>query len=326
MSTQNTKDLIVGYINTISNLDFSKLYVDGPSVVEWDQMNSEEVKKFVDGVVLVLSNLKNNISVLDSVAISNINDIKNNLEQIITTYNNNVVNLEPKQITSHHHNTLNNFSSLVRNLRSVGLYTELKLLPNFNETVEKLKEANKQLKDFKSQNFETAISLVDSLIEKKVSFEDKTIKEHLGTFLHRADEHKINKFSGKWWWLLAAVIMGGVIIYIVNSFISVIENYPLISVGEALLRISSLIIPSYFMIFFLNQFSYHKRMYEIYSFKNTALNTMVDLMKTNSSKSDYILEKGLDVLFAEPQVKDDGKYDKQLVSELIGIVKNQITK
>lgn len=325
MSTQNEKDLISGYINTIKSVDFSKLYVDGPSVNSWDHMNSEEVKKFVSSVLFVLDNLKKNFSVLDSLEINVISSIKNNLEQIITSYNN-VINLEPKQITAQHHNTLNSFGALVRNMRSVGLYTELKLLPDFEETVIKLKEANNQLRDFKSEKFETAASLVDSLIEKKISFEDKTIKEHLGTFLHRAEDHKINKWFGKWIWLFAAVMIGGLIAYVVHSFLLVIEENPVISIGEALLRISSLIVPSYFMIFSLNQFSYHKRMYEIYSFKNTSLNTMVNLMKTNSSKSDFILEKGLDVLFSEPQIKEGGKYDKQLVGDLIGILKSQISK
>lgn len=67
-------------------------------------------------------------------------------------------------------------------------------------------------------------------------------------------------------------------------------------------------------------------MYEVYSFKNTALNIMTELMKTNKEKADDILGKGLEVLFTEPKTKEGGKYDPQLVNDLINILKNQISK
>jgi len=175
--------------------------------------------------------------------------------------------------------------------------------------------------------------MVDTLIARKVSFEDKTIKEHLGTFLKRADEHKVHrpekflsrKFSGHWWWLFFAGVMGVAVAYVVASFISVLELNNNISAGAAVLRVSSLIIPSYFMIFFVNQFLYHQKLYEIYSFKNTSLNTMSDLMIANKEKSDDILERGLDVLFSEPRLKESGKYNTQVITELISLIKKQGT-
>lgn len=77
-------------------------------------------------------------------------------------------------------------------------------------------------------------------------------------------------------------------------------------------------------MFCINQFTYHKRMYEVYSFKNTSMNMMAELMVTNKDKSDDILEKGLTVLFTEPKIKNDAKYDKQLVHQLIAMLNNQL--
>ncbi len=333
MPLQDIKNQIISYINQILVLDFSKFYIESVSIVPWNQMDSQETKKFIEEMLDVLKKIKDNMNVLDFIPYTHLNNLKNYLEQIKIQHDN-ILNIQPNQITTHHHNTLNYFNNLNELLRLTDLYTQIKLTPNINETINKLKEVNNQIKDFKSEDFKTATLLVDDLIQKKVSYEDKTIKESLGNFLNRANEHKIFqkqksfwtlKFSGQRSWMFAAIFMASIVAKIVFSFIEILEiNQGNISPGAAILRISSLIIPSYFMIFFLNQFSYHKRMYEIYSFKNTSMNMMTDLMKANPSKADDILKRGLDVLFSEPEVKNGGKYDKQLISDLLNFVKDKV--
>lgn len=332
MALQDIKNQIISKIDSMKSLDFPKLYFDGPSMVQWNNLSSEDTKIFITEIMDVLLKLKDNINIVNSVPYDQLTNLNNYLNNIINEYNNTLNNLQLNEITSHHHTTLSYFNNINNLLRSNDLYGEIKLTPNLQETTKKLEEANNQLSLFNKDDFENATKIVADLINKKIEYEDKTIKENLGTFLNRANEHKIYKkpksfifgFSGQWWWLFGAVIMGFIVAYIVSSFISVLENDNNISIGTALLRISSLIIPSYFMIFFLNQFTYHKRMYEIYSFKNTSLNIMTDLMKTNQSKTDDILGRGLEVLFTEPQIKEGGKYDKQLVSDMLNILKNQI--
>ncbi len=331
MSLQNIKDQVIQYINDISNLDLAKLYVDGVSVVEWNQIDSKEIGLYVNDILGILKKITENITILESLDGNYLNNLKNNLRDFINHFNG-VRDMAPQHITSHHHNALNNLSTINSILRSTGLYSQLKFVPNFDEITQKLKSANDALIQFNNEEFNKAIALVDELVSKKISFEDKTIKEHLGTFIKNANDHRIHrsvsffslKFSGQWWWLFWAGIMGIIVAFIVFSFISVLENKSDISAGVAILRISSLIIPSYFTFFFISQFNYHKKMYETYNFKNTALNTMSELMKLNQSKSDYILEKGLSVLFNEPQVREDNKYDKQLINDLLGIVKSQL--
>ncbi|MDB5204516.1 MAG: hypothetical protein JWP09_544 [Candidatus Taylorbacteria bacterium] len=331
MSLQDTKNQIIKLVDQISNLDISRLSPEGPNVSTWNNMDSNEISIFVDDIILVLAKIKTDTHILDTLLPNHLNELKNNLDQFTAQYNN-LLAIQPNQITSHHHNLLNIVNTIGIILRSTGLYTQLKLTPGFNKITKNLNEANVTLKQFNLEDFNKAIVLVNDLIKSKVSFEDKTIKEHLGTFINSANEHKIHrkekffsiKFSGQWWWLFSAMMMGSIVALIVTSFISVLEKNSSISAGAAILRISSLIIPSYFTFFFISQFNYHKKMYEVYSFKNTSLNTMTELMKINQAKSDYILEKGLLVLFNEPQLKDEGKYDKQLVSDMLGIIKNQL--
>jgi len=333
MSLDVVKNQIIRFIQNIEGFDFSKLYVDSLSVIEWNQMDQSEIEMFVEDIVNVLKNLKNDPLVLNGVSNDKLNLIKNNLEQFI----NNIAALgqiPQKEITTHHHSALNNLDIVSRTLRETGLYTQLKLVTNFDDVTKRLRDANKELKNFKAEDFNNAIAIVDDLLNTKISFEDQTIKQSLGNFLNRANDHIIRHknakfFSGKfwggrWWWLVSAVIMGCLVVWVNHDFISVLEKDSSISPGAAILRISLLIVPSYFTFFFISQFSYHKRMYEIYSFKNTSLNIMTDLMKTNPSKSDEILKRGLDVLFTEPQVSQDGKYDKQLIGDLLSLVREKI--
>lgn len=332
MSLKDLKNEIITYIDQIINFDLSKLYPEGPAVILWNSMEIEETRKMVEDIISILKKMKKYHSVLNSVTPNYLNDLKNNLNNFITQFQS-LNNLNTNQITSHHHNALNHLNNISNILRASGLYVQLKFAPNFNEVTEKLKEANQALKEFNVEEFRKAIALVRELIKEKISFEEKTIEEHLGTFLDRANEHKIYKkvkfvswkFSGHWWWLMGSFLMGIIVAYIIHSFIVVLESNGNISAGAAILRVSSLIIPSYFMIFFVNQFLYHKKMYEIYSFKNTALNTMTNLMRTNEEKADYILQRGLEVLFSEPKIKESGKYDSHLINELISMLKGQLS-
>jgi hypothetical protein len=276
--------------------------------------------------------LQKNIDVLNTLLVNDLNQLKNNFDQMVSSFEP-LSSIEHNQITSHHHNVLNNLSNINNILKHNGIYTQLKLTPNIDDIVIKLKKANEELKEFKPDDFEKAIVLVGDLNQKKAQFESLVIKENLGSFINRANEHRIyinsdkpkwkiwNHFSGKWIWLFFATIMAGIIMYIIHTFIDVIKSDKDITIGIAILRVSSLIVPSYFMVFFINQFNYHKKLYEAYSFKNTSLSIMTELMKVNSNKADFILEKGLNVLFTEPQIKEDIKYDKELVNSLINVIK-----
>ncbi len=60
-------------------------------------------------------------------------------------------------------------------------------------------------------------------------------------------------------------------------------------------------------------------------FKYASLHTMNNLMSTKSeTQQSQILPKALSVLFTEPVSRDSKGYDKQLVSELIEMLKTQI--
>lgn len=333
MTSKELKTSILNHILTILGFDKKIINPDGSSITGWSEMDNEDIHDFVDGVFDTLNGIKSNPDILNSLPHETLNNIDNNLINLINTYES-IKSIPGNEMTTQHHGVLNMVNNLGSVLRSTGIYTQLKLTnKNLDEVVAKLKEANKNLKQFDANQFERAISLVEELTKKKIIFEEKTIQESLGTFIRRASEHKIYTKrilkifpGGQWYWMLLALIMGGIIIYFVSSFIEALKDNNNISIGTAILRVSSLAVPTYFMIFCMNQFKYHKTMYEIYSFKNTALNMMTELMKTNETRSDYILEKGLKVLFTEPSLKDDGKNDKQIISELMTILNNQINK
>jgi len=327
MSIQNIKSQIIASIDTITSFDTSKLYPESPSVSIWNNMDSKEIKLFVEDIISILKKIKKSHTVLNVLPPERLNDLNSSLNSLVGQLPP-IESLNFDQITTQHHGALNQLQTISTSLRLSGLYTQLKLAPDLSDITKKLEQADIILKDFNPTEFKRAIDLVKELVSEKISLEAVTLKENLGTFLQRADEHKISKgnLRGQWWWMLAALAMGVFVAYIVYSFINVLEEGAPISTGMAILRVSSLVIPSYFMVFFVNQFLYHKKMYESYSFKNVALNTMTDLMKNHPDKRDEIVEKGLDVIFVEPRIKEGGKYNSQLVSELIGMLKTQLKK
>jgi hypothetical protein len=126
------------------------------------------------------------------------------------------------------------------------------------------------------------------------------------------------------YWLVSALFFSSLVGIITYIFIQGAGQE--ISVGQSILKIASILVPAYLTVFSANQYLYHKKMYETYMFKYASLHTMNNLMSTKAeAMQEKILTKGLDVLFAEPTIKEDGsKQDKQLISELLGMLKSQI--
>lgn len=166
MSLQDIKNQIIKNINTILAFDLSKLYPDQPSVVGWNDLTSDELKKFVSKIASILEKIKKYPVVLDDLPFNFLNEINNQSRFFVDQFRA-IENLDQSQITSHHHTPLNTLQTLGNTFRASGLYTELKLKPDFAEIVGKLNSANKELKDFNAEQFQKAIGLVNELIEKK---------------------------------------------------------------------------------------------------------------------------------------------------------------
>lgn len=111
------------------------------------------------------------------------------------------------------------------------------------------------------------------------------------------------------------VVIGIIFYFIVFGTTLTLENI--------ILRISALIVPSYFAVLFVNQFFTQKSLYEVYKFKDVALQTMIALR--TQFGDDYegrreLLERSLSVIFSEPSIKDDSKQQKQMITELIRLL------
>lgn len=69
-----------------------------------------------------------------------------------------------------------------------------------------------------------------------------------------------------------AFIFAGLTYYITHSFVTLsTDTAANIGVGQAILRIASIIVPAYMTVFSASQFLYHKKMYEAYMFKSASL-------------------------------------------------------
>ncbi len=334
MSIKELKQQIITAIDKIETLELGNLYSTGSAVVKWNEMEQVEVQEFVFGVNSVLKKLRKNIDLLNTVSHNNVLGLKNHLEAFVSSLEG--VNVPQDQINTHHHNPLNQLQGANNILGSTGLYSQLELIPNLDKKKKEIQKASLLAQEIinKKSDLENATKTLQTYLDKKEEVRDKAIKEYTVTFKQRSLEHKIKRkekffswrFSGNWWWLLAMFLFGLVVGYITYLFILEAGDNN-VTLGQSLLRISSLLIPGYFTVFCAQQFLYHKKMYETYSFKEVAVNTMNKLRETvgDEKVQEKILDRGLDVIFSEPSASTDkGAYDKQLVGELLSMLQKQI--
>lgn len=329
MNIEQLKNSIASLMKQADDLNFGLLYPSNPQTTNWQNMTTSEVKNYVDDMVFTLRGLKNNLDLLNTTEYNYVSAINTHLSNFVSQLGD-IQNLQENQITTQHHGPLSQLQGLGNNLKVSSLYAQIKLVPDIEKKTKSLKEANSLANKLVKgrQSFEAAIEVAEKWKETKQTVQEKVFAEHSATFANRAQEHMTKRkehwYGGKYWWFVLAIISGAIAGWVVYTFIEALGENNDISVGASLLRISSLLVPAYFAVFCAQQFLFHKKMCESYKFKDTALSTMSNLMKTSKEQmEEKILERGLEVIFKEPLVKEDGKYDKQLVGELLSMLRSQ---
>lgn len=334
MSIEQSKKQIEQYIEEIKGLDLKRLSPNGAVAQSWNNLTESDIEKIVDDTVETLNVLKQHLDLIDGISFNLVNSIQQHLERFLSQFHN-FDNIDSTQITNHHHNPLSQLNNLNNILRSTGLYNQLRLAPDLKKLERKFKKAESLSNNLlsKESDLENATKTLTSYLESKTDVQKKALKEYAVTFNDRAEENKFHrnekflnfKISGSWWWLLGSFLFGLSVLAMTAWF--TINFSDDLSFSQYLIKISTLIVPIYFTVFCSQQYIHHKRMYEIYVFKETATNTMNKLrdLTADDITKERILDKGLKVIFNEPSAKQEkGLYDKQLVSELISMLKDQI--
>lgn len=329
------KNSILLKITQLKQLDLSKIYSGGPSYSPWNNYDAESIRPYIEYTLDLLAQIEENIWLLDVFQIWQIQNLDSYLQNTINSYNNQwLQNLSIWQITTQHHDFLNNlqnifnifWSSPYGNIfpkRLLSLSKEIswkitRIQPNIDRLIEK------------EEIFNTAIESAEKWLADKQKIQDEVINDQANEYFNRASEHKTydntKKFisfwvSGSWWWLFSTFIFAWITGLVTYSVYVTTSSTNTISPWSAILHIATVIVPAYITVFCSSQFLYHKKMYESYMFKKASLGTMRYLLSLNEGdiwKTDKILSKWLDILFSEPSIKEDSwKMDKTMVTELI---------
>lgn len=334
---QQQKESIVNKIQQIEKFDIDKISVSKKEFGLWQNLESQEVSNIVREVFILLKNLKSRIDILDTAQIGFVPNLDSNLQNLMNSYANNLQNTEYNGITTQNHETLSWIQNIYNQFWTTPLINELKekTAKVFSEEIKKvLPTLNRLLTQ--EDVFKKASDSAFNWLQSKGKLDEMAVRDQANAFLNRADDHKIHnnqikflsfRFSGNWWWLLSSLIFALITGLITFSFLEIMKEETDISLGQALLRITSLLVPAYLTAFCSSQFLYHKKMFESYMFKYASLNTMNHLMNTSgdASQKERILNKGLDVLFSEPKTKESSdKQDKVIVSELLSMLRTQL--
>lgn len=305
-------------IAQIKTFDKSLLYPDGPQASSWNGFTNNGLKTFVGNIFSVLGVLekKKNENIV-TVGTSVLNNLHNHLTSLISAFSS-ISTLAHNQITTHHHSALSYLDAINDTLRKSGLYAELKIDPkeNFSEIGEAL-TFGKQLLESKLA-FEKTSETFKEVLKDKDKFVQKLLLEKSQLFEDTASEYRV------FWQLVVSLIFAVVVMSIVYSFIRLGEEIKQISIGFALLRLSALIVPSYFAVFFASEYLVSRKMYKFYKFKSVALGTMSSLYTAYPAQQEKIMDKALSVIFSEFNEKNNGEISqKDLLSFISNIVKNQ---
>ena len=333
MSEEQTTIQVKQQISQIRALDMSRLYPDGAQVSPWNNYSREGIKKFVDSTYSMLVALEKRKD-LDLCGFTILNNISSHLTAFINSYST-VTGLVDAQISTQHHQALTYLNTINDFIRSSGLYTELKLDPkeNFSKISEALTFGDTLLAN--KTAFEETSEIFKSALGDKDEFVKKLLLEKSELFERTADEYRTFKtekyvllksdhsfvryfttftnFYGSFWQMILALLFGLGIMVIVYSFIEAIKGGQSISVGVAILRVSALIVPSYFAFFFSRQFQLSQKMYKFYKFKSVALSTMSNLYAAYPTQQDKIIDKALAVIFSEFSEKNTDLSQKDVL-------------
>lgn len=203
--------------------------------------------------------------------------------------------------------------------------------------------------DEKSEVIKTAIDRAEEWIRKNEEAVQLILKSNATDSAKKAEEHVTFKFewvgiwifkyvpylrsvkqpsiSGSFFWMIGSVFSGFVVMTIISYFIYLDYSDHNSTVSSVLLRLSAVLIPAYFTFFAAQQFLSHRRLYEAYRFKDVTLQTMINLRKQNpgrDSVNEFLLHKAVEVIFTEPRMFSEVKYDKQIITELLDLAKNRL--
>lgn len=337
---------IKSQIEVIKTFDRSRLYPTGAQVVLWNSFSQPAIKEFVDDTLDILYLLPNIIH-LEKYGYQVLVNIRDTLTNIINAYNG-YIGVATNAITSENHSAVNYIESLTSTLKASSLYVDLKFdLKNESKELRSALIFAKELNQNKSA-YDSSIAVFKEALKDKNKFTAAIVNEKGVLYNEAARENSIFylqrftvldikptnwfkkyistyiHFSGSFWHLFASIFFASLAFYIVIDFVNLSKSFKELSTGFVILRLSSLIIPSYFSYFFSSQYINSKRLYEFYKFKGIALMTLSQFYTLYPNHQTQVIEKALNVLFSEFHENQHGVSQKELLSFATEIAKSRL--
>lgn len=332
-------------IENIKNFDRSRIYPNGPNVVFWNNFSQAGLKRFVDDTLdsLIPISKKSDLELYGNQTLTYIRDYLNN---IVNSYNG-YLNVATNAITSEYHQVLNYIEQLGLILKSSGLYIDVKFdLKNESKDLKNAlifaNELNQNKKAYESsiEVFQNALrdknEFVSAIINEKGELYNQAAKENSLLYIKRyplkkpEPSKKLSKYlttfvnlNGNLWQLLLSIFFAAIAAYIVVDFIKLSQSLEKLSPAFVILRLSSLIIPSYFSIFFSQQYINNKKLYEFYKFKGIALTTLSQLYTLYPNHQNQVMDKALNVIFSEFNNGENKVSQKELFTFVTDIIKSK---
>lgn len=169
-----------------------------------------------------------------------------------------------------------------------------------NEAFQTAKKLNSKINTINS-----AYEASESLLAKREVLIEGDIEKKINDLSDKAGLHS-NKSIWLWFWSGCVLGFFALLILLVQihgftKFGWMIESVTSISFGAAVLRFGLVSIIFYFALYCIKQFSIHRHLHQLYSFKAISLRVMLDLRgEMDELEKKLVLAKGLEAIFSEP--------------------------
>lgn len=201
----------------------------------------------------------------------------------------------------------NIFSTYVRNNEKSSAFKtfvfyamqSIQLLPilsgkkaeEYNEALSTIQKVIK-----KKKSFESAIEVAESLMEKREPLIEQDVEKKIDQLSDKAKLHNERKI---WLWFASGCGLGVLAVIALWKIILAFSEEA--TFGEAMLRLGLVSVILYFAFYCIKQFSIHRHLFQLYSFKAISLRVMLDLRgEMDDLEKKLVLAKGLEAIFNEP--------------------------
>lgn len=313
---EDIKSQIKLNISDLIEADRKLFNPEGPNLQPWNGWDDTRLVSFISTFFVSLEKLTDNLYILDGLPVSWPETFRDQIQAIINSLNN-VRQIPIDQISSQHHDVLNNINNFMSTLRSYSISETLLNKSTNHEATSKGSVVLEKVLENEAKVIE-AIEKANNLLQANRALEEGEIERQAQSFNNLSIQYRRKRY---FLWLIVGIALVLLALFCART------EYPLnllhyVNVYEyVLLRVSFIVIPITIGIFCIAQFIHYRKLSEFYEDKYSSLLTMKGLMQSFTDFRPDIIKGAMQKIFAEFKEGGSNKFTETTLLKIIELMK-----